>query len=105
AIHYMIAHFGGPDIRCSPYALYGSAELSAHVLKAMEGRNGCLLSNHGMIAAGRNLAQAMWLAVELETLARQYWHVLQVGGPVLLSDEEVRQAAEKFGVSGYGLAG
>jgi len=42
AIHYMIAHFGGPDIRCSPYALYGSAELSAHVLKAMEGRNGCL---------------------------------------------------------------
>ena len=104
-IHYMIAHFGGPDIRCADYALYGSAELSAHVLKAMEGRNGCLLANHGMIAAGRNLAQAMWLAVELETLARQYWHALQIGGPVLLSDEEVRQAAEKFGVTGYGLAG
>lgn len=104
-IHYMIAHFGGPDIRCADYALYGSAELSAHVLKAMEGRNGCLLANHGMIAAGKNLAQAMWLAVELETLARQYWHALQIGGPVLLSDEEVRQAAEKFGVTGYGLAG
>lgn len=105
AIHYMIAHFGGPDIRCANYALYGSAELSAHVLDAMEGRNGCLLANHGMIAAGKNLAQAMWLAVELETLARQYWHVLQIGGPVLLSDQEVREAAEKFGVSGYGLAG
>jgi L-fuculose-phosphate aldolase len=104
-IHYMIAHFGGPDIRCADYALYGSAELSAHVLKAMEGRNGCLLANHGMIAAGKNLAQAMWLAVELETLARQYWHALQIGEPVLLSDEEVRQAAEKFGVTGYGLAG
>lgn len=104
-IHYMIAHFGGPDIRCADYALYGSAELSAHVLKAMEGRNGCLLANHGMIAAGKNLAQAMWLAVELETLARQYWHALQIGGPALLSDEEVRQAAEKFGVTGYGLAG
>lgn len=103
-IHYMIAHFGGPDIRCADYALYGSAELSAHVLKAMEGRNGCLLANHGMIAAGKNLAQAMWLAVELETLARQYWHALQIGGPVLLSEEEVRQAAEKFGVTGYGLA-
>ena len=104
-IHYMIAHFGGPDIRCADYALYGSAELSAHVLDAMEGRNGCLLANHGMIAAGKNLAQAMWLAVELETLARQYWHALQIGGPVLLSAEEVRQAAEKFGVTGYGLAG
>ena len=104
-IHYMIAHFGGPDIRCADYALYGSAELSAHVLKAMEGRNGCLLANHGMIAAGKNLSQAMWLAVELETLARQYWHTLQIGGPVLLSDEDVREAAEKFGVTGYGLAG
>ena len=105
AIHYMIAHFGGPDIRCAGYALYGSAELSAQVLTAIEGRNGCLLANHGMIAAGKNLAQAMWLAVELETLARQYWHALQIGGPVLLSDEEVREAAEKFGVTGYGLAG
>ena len=105
AVHYMIAHFGGPDIRCADYALYGSAELSAHVLKAMEGRNGCLLANHGMIAAGKNLAQAMWLAVELETLARQYWHALQIGKPVLLSDREVREAAEKFGVTGYGLGG
>jgi len=105
AIHYMIAHFGGPDIRCANYALYGSAELSAHVLDAMEGRNGCLLANHGMIAAGKNLAQAMWLAVELETLARQYWHVLQIGGPVVLSDDEVREAADKFGVTDYGMAG
>ena len=104
-IHYMIAHFGGPDIRCADYALYGSAELSAHVLKAMQGRNGCLLANHGMIAAGKNLAHAMWLAIELETLARQYWHALQIGGPVLLSAAEVAAAAEKFGVTGYGLAG
>ncbi len=104
-IHSMIAHFGGPDIRCADYALYGSAELSAHVLKAMQGRNGCLLANHGMIAAGKNLAHAMWLAIELETLARQYWHALQIGGPVLLSAAEVSAAAEKFGVTGYGLAG
>ncbi|MFV0279302.1 MAG: class II aldolase/adducin family protein [Rhodoblastus sp.] len=104
-IHYMIAHFGGPDIRCADYALYGSAELSANVLKAMENRNGCILANHGMIAAGRNLDHAMWLAVELETLARQYWHALQAGDPVLLSAEEIREAAEKFGVAGYGLAG
>jgi len=103
-IHYMMAHFGGPDIRCADYALYGSAELSAHVLKAMEGRNGCLLANHGMIAAGRNLAHAMWLAVELETLARQYWHALQIGKPVLLTKKQVAEAAEKFGVTGYGLA-
>ena len=74
-------------------------------LRAIEGRNGCLLANHGMIAAGKNLAQGMWLAVERGTLAREYWHVLQIGGPVVLSDAEVRDAAEKFGVTGYGLGG
>lgn len=103
-IHYMIAHFGGPDIRCGEYALYGSPELSANAVKALDGRNGCLLANHGMIAVGKDLARAMWLAVELETLARQYWHALQIGGPVLLSEDEVAAAAEKFGVTGYGLA-
>ncbi len=36
AIHYMIAAAGGPDIRCAPYATYGTAELSAHALTAPE---------------------------------------------------------------------
>lgn len=101
-IHYMIAHFGGPDIRCGGYALYGTPELSAAALAALEGRNGCLLANHGMIVVGRDLDHAMWLAVELETLARQYWHALQIGGPVLLSEREIAEAAEKFGLTGYG---
>ena len=104
AIHYMIAHFGGPDIRCAGYALYGSAELSALALEALKGRNGCLLANHGMIAVGANLARAMWLAGELETLARQYCLALQIGDPVILSDAEVAEAGAKFGVTGYGLS-
>lgn len=101
-VHYMIAAFGGPDIRCADYALFGSAELSANALRALEGRNGCLLANHGMIAVGRDLPRAMWLAIELETLARQYWHALQIGGPVLLTGEQVAEAGDKFVGAGYG---
>ena len=103
ACHYMIAAFGGTDVRCAPYALFGTAELSAHTLAALEGRSACLLANHGMIACGATLDRAMWRAVELETIARQYWQALLIGGPVLLSDADVAEAAAKFG--SYGLQG
>src|SRR5690606_14752584 len=74
ALHYMIAAAGGANIRVAPYATYGTKELSDNALKALEGRTCCLLANHGMIATGPTLKRAMWLAVELETLARQYYH-------------------------------
>ncbi len=99
-VHYMMAAFGGCDIRCAPYATYGTAELSAHAMRALEGRNACLLANHGMIACGPTLDRAMWLAVELETLARQYWHSLLIGGPALLTDAEIAAVARQF--DGYG---
>ncbi len=71
ACHYMIAAFGGVDVRCAPYATFGTKELSEHAVRALEGRSACLLANHGMIVCGPTLKRAMWLAVELETIARQ----------------------------------
>jgi L-fuculose-phosphate aldolase len=101
ACHYMIAAFGGTDIRCSGYASYGTKELSFLALKALEGRNGCLLANHGMIATGANLEKAMWLAVELETIAKQYYYSSLLGEPVILSDLEIADTRRSFG--SYGL--
>ena len=101
AIHYMIAVSGGDSIRCSDYYTYGTQELSDAVVRAMEGRMACLMANHGMIATGSTMEQAMWRAVEVETLARQYTLALQAGKPIMLSDQEVTQALEKFG--NYGL--
>ena len=100
AAHYMVAVFGGVDVRCSGYATYGTAELSAQALEALEGRSACLLANHGMIALGETLEKAMWRAVELETLARQYCQALAIGGPVLLSDEEIGKTLNKIGAYG-----
>jgi len=101
AVHYMIAAFGGPTIRCAGYARYGTKELSDHALKALEGRNGCLLANHGMIALGANLDKAMWLAVELETIARQYYLASVLGNPHILTDAQIEETAQGF--STYGL--
>lgn len=99
-VHYMIAAFGGPDIRCADYATFGTDALSKAVLAAMQDRLGCLMANHGMLAAGPTLARAMWLAIELETLSRQYVTALTIGTPVLLSDAEIADARRAF--AGYG---
>ena len=101
ACHYMIAAFGGMDIRCAGYARYGTKELSVLAIAALEGRAGCLLANHGMIATGASLDKAMWLAVELETIAKQYYLTLAIGGPVLLTDAEIAETSKGF--STYGL--
>ena len=101
ACHYMMAAFGGMDVRCAGYATFGTAELSALALDALQDRTACLLANHGMIAVGGTLDKAMWLAVELETIARQYYLSLAIGGPVLLSEGQIAETTAAFG--SYGL--
>ena len=101
ACHYIIAAFGGSDVRCADYATYGTAELSGNIIRAMQGRSACLMENHGMVAAGANLDEAMWAAVELETLSRQYYHAAMAGKPNILPDEEIAVVREKF--KDYGL--
>jgi L-fuculose-phosphate aldolase len=95
-IHYMIAAAGGDSIRCAPYATFGTEELSTNAVEALKGRTACLLAHHGMIALGADLAGAMWLAVEVETLAHQYVNCLQLGEPPLLSSEEIRNVADRM---------
>ena len=96
AVHYMIAAAGGPTIRCAAYATYGTAELSANALIALEGRLACLLANHGLIACGPTLRRAFWLACEVETLAHQYVVARQFGTPVVLDDEEIDRVVKRF---------
>ena len=96
AVHYMIAAAGGPTIRCGGYATYGTEALSKIAIKALKDRTGCLLANHGMIATGPDLGRAMWVALEMETLCRQYAAALQIGEPHVLPDEEIALVVEKF---------
>lgn len=94
--HYMVAVAGGRDIRCAPYATFGSAELAAHAVAALEDRRACLLAHHGQIAFGPTVEDALHLAHEVETLAAQYCRALQLGEPELLSDDEMAVNVEKF---------
>jgi L-fuculose-phosphate aldolase len=99
--HYMIAVAGGDTIRCAPYALFGTQELSDYAVDALHERKACLLANHGMIALGKNLEDALAVAVEVENLCEQYWRLLQVTShPPLLSEAQMREVFRQF--KGYG---
>jgi len=96
ACHYMVAAFGGNSVECAEYATFGTPALSVNILQAMKNRTACLLANHGMIAGGKDLDQAMWAAVELETLAKQFYHAQLAGNMVVLPDDEMERVVEKF---------
>lgn len=94
--HYMIAVAGGDDIRCAPYALFGSQDLSDHVLQALQQRKACLMANHGMVCIERDLDRAFAVTSEVELLCEQYCHTLTLGGPHLLTREEMQAVHEQF---------
>lgn len=96
AFHYMIAIAGGDSIRCAPYALFGTQTLSDYAVAAMKDRKACLLANHGLIAAGRDLDEAMAVAIEIESLCQQYLIARQTGNPVLLSTQEMQAVIDRF---------
>ncbi|MGC1443179.1 MAG: class II aldolase/adducin family protein [Burkholderiaceae bacterium] len=101
AFHYMIAVAGGNNLRCAPYALFGSEELSAAMQQAIAGRRACLLANHGQIAVGADIRAAFDLAAEVEDLCRLYWQALQIGEPVILTDKQMVAVHESFASYSY----
>jgi L-fuculose-phosphate aldolase len=100
AIHYMVVLAGSDAIPCAEYATFGSAQLALNAVSALGGGNACLLANHGMVALGETLAQALRLAAEVETLASQYWHAAQLGTPHVLDHDELVKVRARF--AGYG---
>jgi len=102
--HYMTAVAGGDDIRCAPYATFGTAELSALAVQALDDRLACLLAQHGQVTLGSSLDQALRIAIEVETLAQMYLQALQLGEPPRLSPEQMAAVHHQFRTLLYGAA-
>ena len=96
AFHYMVALAGGDDIKCAEYATFGTTELSANIIKSLEKRKACLMSNHGQVAFGVNLKQAFELAEEVENICHQYIIALKIGNPKILSYADMQKILEKI---------
>ncbi|MEV0096350.1 class II aldolase/adducin family protein [Streptomyces sp. NPDC050738] len=100
-VHYMAAALGGP-VRVAPYALYGSEELAENVLRALAGRTGCLLQNHGTLTYGTTLSQAYDRTAQLEWMCELWLKASALPGrdPHLLTTAQLEKVTEKL--RGYG---
>lgn len=96
AVHYHIAIAGGDTIRCTPYSVFGEQALSDLALEALQARKACLLGNHGMIALGKNLSDALSVALEVEFLCEIYWRTLHAGEPQILTEQQMHEVKQKF---------
>ena len=100
-VHYQMLGLGGP-IRVAPYATFGTPELAALTLTALEGRSAALMANHGAIAVGPDLDTAMEQARLLEWACELYWRAAAVGTPRVLGESEQQAFLEAVSRRGYG---
>ncbi|MEU2357382.1 class II aldolase/adducin family protein [Streptomyces misionensis] len=100
-VHYMAAALGGP-VRVAPYATYGTEELAENMLRALAGRSGCLLRNHGTVTYGATLDQAYDRTAQLEWMCRLWLTASSVPGlsPSLLTEAQLAEVGERL--KGYG---
>jgi L-fuculose-phosphate aldolase len=96
AMHYMVAAAGGHGIPLADYATFGSKALSLSNLQALSNSLACLLANHGQLAIGTSLEEALKLAELVEEQAHCYWGTLAIGGPQLLAKPEMDEVLEAF---------
>lgn len=95
-MHYMVAVSGGSSVPVAPYATFGSEELAATVVEALDGRYAALMANHGQIVAAPNLDFALAITEEVEEQAAVYWGTLAIGGPNLLAEDEMSRILQRF---------
>lgn len=102
AIHYVITAFGGP-IRVASYQTFGTEALASSVTAALRDRRAALMANHGAVVAGRDIEQAVALAIQLEWLASVYYHAVCAGSPRILSEAQLGDVVDQMRSLSYGL--
>jgi L-fuculose-phosphate aldolase len=101
-VHYMLTTLSEDGrIPLAPYTTYGTEELAGYASEALgENHNACLLQNHGTITVGESPEEALSRTVVLEEMAQIYYQVRAAGEPLLLTEEQVEEVANK--IAGYG---
>lgn len=102
AFHYMVMVTGSSEIPCAEYATFGSQQLSDNILRVLKnGCRACLMANHGLLVYAPTLRKALYIATEVENLAKQYLHLLASSQPfTILNDTEMAKVLEM--AKGYG---
>jgi L-fuculose-phosphate aldolase len=100
-VHYGMLLLGG-TVPIAPYETFGTPELAAAVLDALDGKSAALMANHGAITHAPDMAAAVDRALLLEWACTVYWRAAAIGEPKSL-DEAQRQAVVAAALErGYG---
>jgi L-fuculose-phosphate aldolase len=100
-LHYSCLSLGGAP-RTAAYATFGSQELADNVLEALQGRNAAMMQNHGSVAYGSTMDQAVERLELLEWLAELYWRSASLGTPKVLTDKDFEAIIVAAMERGYG---
>lgn len=96
AIDYMIAVTGATKVKCAEYASYGTKELAENAYKAMGSSLAVILANHGLTTAGKDVANAFNITVQVEYISNLYIKARNIGEPIILPDNEMNSMLERF---------
>ena len=100
-LHYSCLGLGGAP-RTAAYATFGSEELARNVLEALQGRNAAMMQNHGSVAYGSKMSEAVERLELLEWLAELYWRAASMGTPHVLTDKDFEAIITAAIERGYG---
>lgn len=100
-LHYSCLGLGGAP-RTAAYATFGSPELAQNVIEALKGRNAAMMQNHGSVAYGSTMTQAVERLELLEWLAELYWRASSIGTPRVLTDKDFEAVIMAAISGGYG---
>ena len=100
-VHYEMLALGG-TVRIAPYTTFGTPELAASVVAALEGRTAALLANHGTVTYGADMAGALRATELLEWAATIYWRAAAIGAPRTLDESERQAVIDAVVARGYG---
>jgi len=95
AVHYLIG-FAGREVRCAPYATFGTRELAEFACAAIGDTNAVLLAHHGLLTCGADLAGAFNVAEQVEYCAEVYWRARAIGTPAVIPEREMDTIIGKF---------
>jgi L-fuculose-phosphate aldolase len=100
-VHYGMLMLGGA-VPVAPYATFGTSELAASVLDALDGRTAALMANHGAITHAGDCAAAVELALLLEWACTVYWRASALGEPRTMDAEQQQAVTEAVARRRYG---
>jgi L-fuculose-phosphate aldolase len=99
AVHYLIG-FAGHEVKCAPYATFGTQELADSASSTIGDDKAVLLAHHGLLTCGADLAEAFMVAEQVEYCAELYWRAKAIGKPTVIAGREMDTIIQKF--SDYG---